>query len=91
MLTRAQCLMIIVGDPYTLRLDKNWHKVLNDFKKIGVCTGESFDLENRFGKTLADVSKWNRDHRYTKKSVVSKTDTMTRVFGGLTVRDLTDN
>lgn len=45
LLTRAKCLMIIIGDPNTLKLDKNWRQVLMRFKKTGVCTGETFDFK----------------------------------------------
>lgn len=42
--------MIIVGDPNTLKSDKNWREVLREFKETGVCTGVSFGLEKRIRK-----------------------------------------
>lgn len=46
-MTRAQCLLIIIGDPNTLKLDKNWRQVLDDFKQAGVCTGVKFTTQKQ--------------------------------------------
>lgn len=27
-ITRAKCLIVIIGDPHTLKLDKNWSRVM---------------------------------------------------------------
>lgn len=63
MLTRAQSLMIIVGDPHTLQQDANWRQVLRGFQAAGVCTGapiepkptESTAKNHQPKKTTTDV------------------------------------
>lgn len=80
--------MIIVGDPYTLKLDKNWNQVLTEFQKAGVCNGHSFDVK-KHGRyeaklTLGDAANWNRAGRYTRtRRNDSKTDEMVREFNCL--------
>lgn len=44
MLTRAQALMIVVGDALLLQEDPNWRKLLTIWKNAGVCIGDPFDL-----------------------------------------------
>lgn len=43
-MSRAQALLIIIGDPKTLRTDENWNKVINIFEQnnaIISCAGKS--------------------------------------------------
>lgn len=44
MLTRAQALLIMVGDPQTLMLDRHWRRVLRRFQELRVCVGEEFRM-----------------------------------------------
>lgn len=45
MLTRAQALQVVVGDPLVLGIDRHWRDVLRGWKAQGVCTGDAFELE----------------------------------------------
>lgn len=43
-MSRAQALLIVIGDPKTLRTDENWNKVINIFEQnnaIVSCNGKS--------------------------------------------------
>lgn len=46
-MSRAQALLIIIGDPETLRTDTNWNKVIEIFEQnnaIVSCNGKSSQL-----------------------------------------------
>lgn len=47
LLTRAQSLMILVGNPNVLQKDRNWYDVLKRLTKLGVVTGERFVLYSK--------------------------------------------
>lgn len=73
MLTRAKCLMIIDGDPNTLKIDKNWREVLSEYKAAGVCTGVPFEIESRnpksknskIGKTISSLTNNSKPNSVT--------------------------
>ena len=44
-LTRAKCLLIIVGNPETLQKDKNWNSFIHFCNDNKACVGERFKLK----------------------------------------------
>lgn len=64
--------MIIVGDPNTLKCDKNWRDVLEEFKRSGVCTGVPFvlDTPGKGGKNKNNKKLKNRMKSSVKKNAV---------------------
>lgn len=44
LLTRAQALMIIIGDPNVLQKDQNWYDVLKRLSNLNVMIGAPFVL-----------------------------------------------
>lgn len=67
--------MIIIGDPNTLKFDKNWRKVLIKFREIGVCTGEPFSL--RFDNTKnGNATPFNKPSN-AKSGIVTPTKAIT--------------
>lgn len=45
-MTRAQGLLIVIGDPNVLQKDKHWHQMLVHLRKLNVVIGEPFRMEN---------------------------------------------
>lgn len=43
-ITRAKSLLIIVGNPFTLQLDRNWYHLIKFCKENRACAGPIFDL-----------------------------------------------
>lgn len=44
-LTRAKCLLIIVGNPETLQKDQNWNSFIHFCKDNNACVGERFRVK----------------------------------------------
>lgn len=44
-LTRAKCLLIIVGNPDTLQRDQNWNSFIHFCKDNNACVGERFRVK----------------------------------------------
>lgn len=44
-LTRAKCLLIIVGNPETLQKDQNWNSFIHFCKDNNACVGERFRIK----------------------------------------------
>lgn len=58
-ITRAKALLVIVGNPRTLQLDKNWHQLIKYCVEHNVCTGKSFELNESVRGRFKDKSQRN--------------------------------
>lgn len=70
LLTRAQALMILIGDPNLLQKDRNWYDVLKRLSMLHVTIGERFMLTST--RPPSKTHQRNNVNRVTNENNVSR-------------------
>ncbi|XP_063695847.1 putative helicase MOV-10 [Culicoides brevitarsis] len=80
-ITRAKALLVVVGNPYTLQLDRNWFHLIKFCKENGACAGPDFDLRPPSGEHVDDndqpIETYEEKIGATFKSLIERIEQLT--------------